>query len=242
MSDQVQSGGSSSSNGGLSIKKLIAEALGTFGLTFCACSVAVTTKCAVVPTSLAFGFVIVAMAYSIGNVSGCHINPAVSLCMLIRKKMSLSEFGGYVGAQFAGGLIGSAILGLCLRGGYNELGSNSIQEKLFNGQKKKDGWSYVDALLIEIIMTFFFLLAIKGATDSKFVSNHAGIVIGLTLALLVGFGLNLTGCSVNPARSFAPAVLEAISDKKDAIEQIWIFIVGPLIGSALSALVYGALV
>ena len=240
--NQVQSGGSSAPSGGMTIKKFVCEAVGTLGLTLVACGTAVATDCEVAPTALAFGFVIFAMAYSIGSISGCHINPAVSLCMLIRKKMSAVEFGGYVGAQVLGAIVGSILLGLCLRGKYEVLGGNKIQPYLKSENDKKDGWAYVDALLVEIILTFYFTLAVQGATDTKYHDGkHAGVVIGLSLALVHGLGLKLTGTSVNPARSLAPAIIEAIAGETEAIEQIWIFIVGPFAGGAISAVVYGAL-
>ena len=244
MSDnKIQSiGGSNFSTNGMTVKKFICEAIGTLALTFCSCGTAVSTNCAVAPTCLSFGFVLFAMVYSIGNISGCHINPSVSLCFLIRKKMSAIEFGFYVFAQVLGAIIGSILLGLCLRGEYKVLGGNAIQPKLLSVDGKKDGWSYVDALIAEIILTFYFTLTVQGATDTKYHDGkHAGVVIGLALTLVHGLGLKLTGASVNPARSLAPAIFQAIAGETEAIEQIWIFIIGPLAGGAISAVVYGAL-
>ena len=243
MSDnKVQSGGSDPQSGGITVKKFVCEAIGSLAFTLCACCTAEATNYAVAPTSLAFGFVLVAMYYSIGNVSGCHINPAVSLCLLIRKKISAVVFGAYVGAQVLGAIIGSILLGLCLRGQYENLGGNVIKDYLKTDSDKKDGWAYVDALLIEIILTFYLTLVIQGATDTKYHDGkHAGIIIGLAYVLVHGFGVKLTGTSVNPARSLAPAALQAIAGETEAIEQIWIFIIGPFAGGAISAVVYGAL-
>lgn len=213
------------------MRKLIAEFVGTFALTFFACGVAVTVGCdtpaGVIATALAFGLVIVACAYSIGNVSGCHINPAVSLAMLICKKMSLKEFIGYVIAQVLGALGGSAVLGAVL-GSFESLGANGYGS-LFSNGNEVTVWV---ALVAEIVLTFFFVLAILGVTSKKENSSIAGIVIGLTLVLVHLIGIGITGTSVNPARSLAPALLQG----GEALSQVWVFIVAPLVGSILAAI------
>lgn len=233
------------------LKKCVAEMIGTMGLTFIACGVAVAcgnssigTLGYWVSTALAFGFVVIAMAYSIGNVSGCHINPAVSLAMLLSKRMSLKEFFAYVGAQLIGALIGSVFLALCLRGDFTILGGNQIQGVLLTDDGKLDAWSYFGAFLVELLLTFVFVLAVLGATDKKYHDGkHAGIVIGLTLTLVHLLGLGFTGTSVNPARSFAPAVLQAIAaGATTSLKQIWIWILAPLAGAALAACVYHLLI
>ena len=222
------------------LKKAIAECIGTAVLTLVACGVAVATGVNWVATSLAFGLVIVAMAYSIGNVSGCHINPAVSLAMLISKKITAKEFCVYVLAQIVGAFVGSLLLALFVRG-FGALGGNEIQPLLMNAGEV-DALSYVGAFLVEVVLTFVFVIAILGVTDSRFHDGkHAGIVIGLVLALVHLFGLNFTGTSVNPARSLAPAVLQAIDGNTTSLQQIWIWILAPLVGAALAALVYKAL-
>ena len=222
------------------LKKAIAECIGTAVLTLVACGVAVATGVNWVATSLAFGLVIVAMAYSIGNVSGCHINPAVSLAMLISKKITAKEFCVYVLAQIVGAFVGSLLLALFVRG-FGALGGNEIQPLLMNAGEV-DALSYVGAFLVEVVLTFVFVIAILGVTDSRFHDGkHAGIVIGLVLALVHLFGLNFTGTSVNPARSLAPAVLQAIDGNSTSLQQIWIWILAPLVGAALAALVYKAL-
>ena len=222
------------------LKKAIAECIGTAVLTLVACGVAVATGANWVATSLAFGLVIVAMAYSIGNVSGCHINPAVSLAMLISKKITAKEFCVYVLAQIVGAFVGSLLLALFVRG-FGSLGGNEIQPLLMKSGEV-DALSYVGAFLVEVVLTFVFVIAILGVTDSRFHDGkHAGIVIGLVLALVHLFGLNFTGTSVNPARSLAPAVLQAFDGNTTSLQQIWIWILAPLVGAALAALVYKAL-
>ena len=209
------------------MKKYIAEFVGTFVLVLVACGVAVVTGANVVATSLAFGLVIVAMAYSIGNVSGCHINPAVSFAMLMTKKMTVREFVGYVVAQVAGAFAGSAILGVLL-GSFKQLGANSYG---LEGQLATNVWI---ALLVEVILTFIFITAILGVTSKKENTEVSGIVIGLTLALVHLIGISFTGTSVNPARSLAPAILQGGT----AMKEVWVFMVAPLVGSLLASLFY----
>ncbi len=229
------------------VKKLVAECLGTFVLVFVACGVAVCTGADTVPTSLAFGLVIVAMAYSIGNISGCHINPAVSLAMAIRKEITWKEFGLYVAAQFVGGILGALVLGIVLKNVYNnadvkmfsKLGANQIQPLLKNANGKNNAMSYISAILVEVILTFVFVMAILGVTDKKHHDGkHAGIVIGLALVLVHLLGLSFTGTSVNPARSFGPALFQAFGKNKDALKEVWIFLAAPMAGGALAALCY----
>ncbi len=229
------------------VKKCVAELIGTAVLCFVACGVAVVTSYSTyaffawwIATPLAFGLVIVAMAYSIGNVSGCHINPAVSLAMFISGKMTLKEFIAYVGAQIIGAFIGSALLGLCLLnfGGFANLGGNTIQLALMKDESL-NAWSYIGAFVVELILTFIFVLTVLGATDSKFHDGKlAGLVIGCSLTLVHFIGLGFTGTSVNPARSIAPAVLQAIAGNATSLSQAWIWILAPLSGAALAALVY----
>lgn len=230
------------------LKKCIAEIIGTAVLVFTACGVAVVASSAWwVATSLAFGLVIIAMAYSIGNISGCHINPAVSLAMAIRKEITWQEFGFYVLSQVLGGFIGAILLGICLRGNFEALGGNVIQgaiaaEKNLDGTLTYDAWSYIDAFLVEVFLTFIFVIAILGVTDKKHHDGKlAGIVIGFTLALVHLLGLGFTGTSVNPARSLAPAILQAIAGDTTSLSQIWIWILAPFAGAALAAVCYSFL-
>ena len=206
------------------MKKYIAEFTGTMMLTLIACGVAVATNVNYVGTALAFGLVIVAMAYSIGNVSGCHINPAVSFGMALTGKMTWNEFCKYCVSQVLGAITGSALLGVIL-GGFTSLGANS-----FDGNTVTV-WT---ALLVETILTFVFVLTILGVTDKKENTHVTGIVIGLTLTLVHLFGLPFTGTSVNPARSIGPALLQG----GDALSNVWIFIVAPVVGAILAGLFY----
>lgn len=215
-----------------SIKKYIAEFIGTFVLVLFACGTAAAVGCsttdpnvAYLLTALAFGLVIVAMAYSIGNVSGCHINPAVSIAMLVSGKLSVKDFVGYVVAQCAGAIAGAALLGYFL--GF-DCGFGA------NGLYKGD---IVMSLAIEVVLTFVFVLAILGVTSKVENSKVAGIVIGLTLTLVHIFGIHFTGTSVNPARSLGPAIFAG----GDALSNVWVFIVAPLVGGVLAALVYKAI-
>ena len=203
------------------LKKYVAEFIGTFVLVLVACGVAGQTGGSLVETSLAFGLVIVAMAYSIGNVSGCHINPAVSIAMLCAKKMSLKDFIGYVVAQFLGAIAGAAVLQGIVRD-TTKLGTNA----LYNG-------SAMISLIIEVILTFIFVLAILGVTSKKEYGSVAGLVIGGALTLVHLLGINFTGTSVNPARSFGPALIAG------NLSGIWVFLLAPLVGGILAALVYG---
>ncbi len=207
-------------------KKYVAECIGTFVLVFVACGTAAALGCSAEPnaayflTAAAFGLIIVAMAYSIGNVSGCHINPAVSLAMLISGKITLGDFIGYVVSQFAGATAGAAVL-------WALLGSNEALGQ--NGLYKGDIWL---SLLVEVILTFVFVLTILGVTSKTENGAVAGIVIGLTLTLVHIFGIFFTGTSVNPARSFGPAIFVG----GEALSNLWVFIVAPLVGGALAAL------
>ena len=213
-----------------SIKKYVAECLGTLVLVVFACGAAIVTGCgtpeggmaAYLTTALAFGLVIVAMAYSIGNVSGCHINPAVSIAMLVSGKMSAKDFAGYVVAQFIGAIFGAGILAYIF-GTAGGFGTNG----LFEG-------SVLKSLIIEVILTFVFVLAILGVTSKTENGAVAGIVIGLSLTLVHILGIGLTGTSVNPARSFGPALIKG----GEALANVWVFILAPLAGGVLAALVY----
>lgn len=222
-------------------KKLVAEAIGTFVLVFAACGVAALTGGSLVATALTFGLVIVAMAYSIGRISGCHINPAVSLACALDKRMTWKEFCAYVCAQIVGGFLGGlAIFGIVAMAGADRLGDacNAVVGGTVNFA------SIVASLLAEIILTCIFVYVILNVTDGKAdaPSKKAGLIIGLTLTLVHLLGINLTGTSVNPARSIATALNALIFDGTTvALSQVWIFIVGPLLGALVAALLYKAL-
>ncbi len=213
------------------MKKYISEFIGTFALTFFACGVAVTVGCdtpaGVIATSLAFGLVIVICAYSIGNISGCHINPAVSFAMYLTGKLKQKDLCGYITAQVLGALAGSAELGVIL-GSFEKLGANGYGGTLANGNEV----TMLVAILTEVILTFFFVLVILEVTSKKENSSVAGIVIGLSLVLVHLLGIGITGTSVNPARSLAPALLQG----GDALKQVWLFILAPLVGGGIAAI------
>ncbi len=216
------------------MKKYIAECLGTFVLTFLGCASAMFIGCGepagVVGVAIAFGLTVVAMAYTIGGVSGCHINPAITLAVALSGRMSWKEAMGYWAGQIIGGIIAGALLLLVanvvtapdLTGG---LGSNGVANAGGVG----------GAFLVEVIATFIFVLVVLGATDGKIgAGNFAGLAIGLTLILVHLVCINLTGTSVNPARSIGPAIFAG----GQALKDVWVFICAPLVGGALSALVW----
>jgi MIP family channel proteins len=214
------------------MKKYIAEFIGTLVLVFMGCGSAMVLGCDVdgglFAVAATFGLAIVAMAYVIGSVSGCHINPAVSLAMLLNKKIGKTDFVGYVIAQVAGAIVGAALLKMMTVFGVVDLtgafGSNGVP--VAGGIEA--------ALVIEIILTFIFVLTILGVTSDKAKAGVAGIVIGLTLTFVHIVGIPLTGTSVNPARSIGPAIFAG----GDALGDLWVFIVAPLIGAILAAVVF----
>ena len=220
-----------------SFKKYHAEFIGTAVLVILGCGTAMlvgcnaAAGCGYILTALAFGLVIVGMAYCIGNISGCHINPAVSIGVLVSGGMSVKDFFGYIVAQCLGAIAGTGVLYAIfdlgsvtdMTGGY---GSNGLAG--VNG-------SFVAGLVVEVVLTFIFVLTILGVTSKK--AGHgsfAGVVIGFTLTLVHILGIGLTGTSVNPARSLGPALFAGGA----ALADLWVFIVAPLVGGVLAALVY----
>ena len=187
--------------------------------------------CGYILTAFAFGLVIVGMAYCVGNVSGCHINPAVSLACLISGRMSVSDFFFYLISQVLGAIAGAACLKIIFSmGGVTDktggLGSNGL-----GGVNE----SAVAGLIVEVLLTFIFVLVILGVTDSKFShGSFGGVVIGFSLVMVHILGIGLTGTSVNPARSIGPALFAGGA----ALSSLWVFIVGPFVGAALAALIY----
>ncbi len=226
------------------LKKCLAEGIGTCVLVLFACGVAAFTGASIVPTALAFGLVIVAMAYSIGNISGCHINPAVSLGMAISKRMSWKDCGFYILSQVIGAFVGAFILALFM-GGFSTLGGNEVQPAVLEAYSSTGdvtSAALIVGFIAEIILTFVFVIAVLGATDTRFHSGkHAGIVIGLALTLVHLLGLSITGTSVNPARSIAPSILQCIAGNTTSASQLWIWIIAPCLGGIIAAYVYQAL-
>ena len=226
------------------MKKYIAECIGAMVLVTLGCGTAMLVGCdsenggGYILTALAFGLSIVAMAYSIGNISGCHSNPAVSLGVLLCGRMSTKDFVYYVIAQCIGALLGAELLATIFTAGNvvdmtGGLGTNGLAG--VNG-------SSVAGLLVEIVLTFIFVINILGVTSPKFShGSFGGLIIGLTLVGVHILGIGLTGTSVNPARSFGPAIVAVTCGNGAPLEVLPVFIVGPLIGAALAALIYNYL-
>ncbi len=234
------------------IQKFTAEFIGTFVLVFVGCGTAMAVGCdsangsGYILTAFAFGLVIVAMAYSIGNVSGCHINPAVSLAMLISKKMTVKEFWGYVVFQVLGAVSGAGLLRYVfeltgkvdMTGVYDEAEMEMASWGLGSNGLAGCNGNIAGGLIIEAVLTFIFVLCILGVTDAKFKhGSFGGLIIGFALVLVHILGISFTGTSVNPARSIGPAIFAGGA----ALSSLWVFIVGPMIGAAVAALVYMAL-
>ena len=215
------------------LKKFFAETIGTFVLVFMGCGSAMFLGCATggghLAVALTFGLSIVAMAYVIGGVSGCHINPAVSFAMFLNKKITGKEFTGYVIAQLLGAVIAGATLFAFTKAGMGDatggLGSNGIASV---------GNNMFLAIAVEIILTFIFIYTILGVTSDKSKSSVAGLVIGFTLAFVHIVGIPLTGTSVNPARSLGVAIFAGGS----ALANSWIFVVAPLAGAFFAFCVF----
>ena len=216
------------------MKKYVAEFIGTLVLVLFGTGIAVVSGVDLVATAFAFGLAIVAMAYVIGDISGCHVNPAVSLAMAISKKITWKEFVLYTVAQVLGAFAGTGILYLILTNsslGTTLLGANGY------GSLSITNISLFGAIVTEVVLTFVFIYTILGVTSDKTKSSVAGLVIGLTLMFVHLLGIKLTGTSVNPARSLAPAVFTG----GKALCQVWVFIVSPFIGAALASFTYKCL-
>lgn len=222
------------------MKKYISECIGTMVLTLLGCGTAVFVGCGspagVFATAAAFGLAVIAMAYTIGGISGCHINPAITLGVALSGRMSWKDACGYWVGQFIGGIIGAAVLFWIISatgapgamGNPAGLGTNGVA----------NAGGACGAILVEVVATFLFVLVVLGTTDDKKgAGNLAGLAIGLTLVLIHLVCINLTGTSVNPARSFGPAIFAG----GDALKDVWVFIVAPLAGGALAALVWNCL-
>lgn len=225
------------------LKKALAECIGTFVLVFVACGVAGATGGSLVATSLAFGLTIVAMAYSVGRVSGCHINPAVSLGCLLTKRMNIKEFCVYFASQIVGGFLGAVLVfGIFKMANVAPAGDACNYAVGFAANGLTAG-GIIGALITEIVLTCIFVYTILNVTDEKAGTGKiAGIVIGLTLTLVHLIGINLTGTSVNPARSLGTAISAAIyNGTTEALAQVWMFIVAPLVGAAVAAVLYKVL-
>lgn len=219
------------------MKKYLAEMVGTMVLTLLGCGTAVSLNCgvdtaSVVGTAMAFGLAVVAMAYTIGGISGCHINPAITLGCLITKRIDAKDAGMYMIFQTIGACIGAAILYLLTSMDQAQPGGT------LTGANSCGNHGVVVGIIAEIVLTCIFVLVVLGTTDSKKgAGNFAGLAIGLSLILIHLVGIHYTGTSVNPARSIGPALFEG----GQALSDLWVFIVGPFAGAAIAAGIWKAI-
>lgn len=228
----------------MDVRKLAAELLGTAVLVFFAVGAATlsfgfklsggSTSAGVVTTALCFGLVLLAMVYAIGPITGCHINPAVTMGFVTSRRMELYEAIGYWAAQFVGGILGALLLWAVFSGspqysrGTTGLGANGW------GSLSMIGLNVGGAFVAEVVMTFLFVLVVLAATSYVASAGFAGLAIGVALTVVHLIGIPLTGTSVNPARSLGPALIVG----GEALNEVWLFIVAPLIGGILAALVW----
>ena len=217
-------------------KRVVAESMGTFWLVLGGCGAAVLAGdvIGVAGIALAFGLTVLTMAYAIGHISGCHLNPAVSIGLAVAGRFDRRELPAYIGAQLVGGLVAIGILYLILTGvdGF-KVADHRFASNHFAG-RSPNGFSTVSALVTEVVLTFMFVTVILGATDGRAPAGFAPIAIGLCLTLVHLIGIPVTNLSVNPARSTAPALFEGM----EAIKQLWLFWVAPIGGAALAGLFY----
>ena len=218
------------------MKVFIAELVGTFTLVLLGCGSAVLAGGEVgqLGIAFAFGLAIVAMAYGIGPISGCHVNPAVSFGAFVAGRLPLHAMLQYWAAQFIGALLGAGVLYLIATGktGY-DLAANGLGQNGW-GAGYLGEYNLASALVFEVVATFLFLVVILGSTQKSAPGMLAGLAIGLTLSVIHIVGIQVTGVSVNPARSFGPAVIVGGT----AISQLWLFLIAPLIGAALAGLLF----
>ena len=222
------------------MRRYVAEFIGTFVLVFGSVGSAVLAgdKIGYLGISLAFGLSLLTMVYAIGPISGCHINPAVTVGALISKKMDAKYAPGYIIAQILGAIVAAAILLLIVKGAPNGY-DPSVAGFAANGygEHSPGHYSLLAGFMVEIVLTFFLVFTVLGATDVKAPVGFAGIAIGLVLTLIHLVGIPVTNTSVNPARSIGPAIFVG----GWALSQLWLFIVAPLIGAAIAAAVYMSL-
>jgi aquaporin Z len=216
------------------MKKYLAEMIGTFVLTFLGCGTAVALSCgtdtaSVVGTAVAFGLSVVAMAYAIGGISGCHINPAITLGVFLSGRMNAKDCGFYMVFQVIGAILASLML-YCV----TSTVSGTLTSSTLTGANACS-FGVTNGLIVEIVLTTIFVLVVLGTTDAKKgAGNFAGLAIGLSLILIHLVGIRFTGTSVNPARSIGPALFQG----GQALNELWVFIVGPFIGGALASLIW----
>lgn len=221
------------------MKKYVAEFIGTCVLTLFGCGAAAVSGgvegvLGVLGIAFAFGLAVVAMAYAIGDISGCHINPAVSLGVFLAGGMSIGDLIGYVISQFLGGIAGAGLLYIVeITSDTLDVSSDGLGANGF-GDFSYTGINMGGALLTEVLLTFVFVLVVLAVVSKTENSLLAGLIIGLTLTFVHIFGIPLTGTSVNPARSLGPAIFSGLAN----LAQVWVFIVGPLVGAAIASVVF----
>jgi len=229
------------------MKKYTAELIGTMVLVLAGCGSAVAVGLAgsflgynlgYIGIALVFGLVVLAMVYAIGSISGCHINPAITISMLVAGKISVKDSAYYIVFQCIGAIIGAGILYAIASGnpGYslaiNGLGANGY------GSASPAGFNLASVFLAEVVLTFIFLFVIHGATHERAPKGFAGIAIGFTLTFIHLVGIPIDGTSVNPARSLGPAIFAGSIAPHTALTQLWVFIVAPIIGGIIAAIVW----
>ena len=217
------------------MKKYLAEMVGTFVLTLLGCGAAVSLNCgvdtaSVVGTAMAFGLAVVAMAYTIGGVSGCHINPAITIGCLLSKRISAKDAAGYIVFQVIGAIIAAAVLYAI-----TSVTTTTCGGTLTGANSCAGAGSQMAGFIVEAVLTFIFVLVVLGTTDAKKgAGQFAGLAIGLSLVLIHLVGIHYTGTSVNPARSIGPAIFEG----GQAMTDLWVFIVAPIVGAIVAAIVW----
>ena len=219
------------------MKKYLAELVGTFILVLFGCGTAVVAgdKVGILGIAFAFGLALIGAAYGIGSISGCHINPAVSLGVFVAGRMSVKDMIGYWVGQFLGGTLAAWVLAAIVggvAGGYNIAASGLGQDGW--GVGYQGGYNLTSAILFEFVATLIFVIVILGATQKSAPSGFAGLVIGLTLVVIHIFGIHITGVSVNPARSLGPALLVG----GQALAQVWLFLLVPTVAGAVAGLLF----
>jgi aquaporin Z len=219
-----------------SYKKYIAEMLGTFVLVLMGCGSAVIagSQIGFYGVSFAFGLSLLAMVYAIGAISGCHINPAVTISMLARRKIGVKDAAAYIVLQCVGAVVGAGVLYFIATGNPSySIAANGLGQNGYDAASPS-GFSMISVFAAEVVLTFIFLLVIHGSTSEKAPKGFAGISIGLSLVLIHLVGIPISGTSVNPARSLGPAVFAGTT----ALSQLWLFWVAPIIGALLAAAVW----
>jgi aquaporin Z len=219
------------------MKKYLAELVGTFILVLFGCGTAVVAgdKVGIIGIAFAFGFALIAAAYGIGPISGCHINPAVSLGVWSAGRMTAKDMFGYWVGQFAGGILGAWVLSVLISGvgGGYDIGASGLGQDGW-GPGYQGGYSIVSAMVFEFVATLIFVIVILGSTQKRAPAGFAGLAIGITLVAIHIFGIHVTGVSVNPARSLGPALF--VGGK--ALAQVWLFLLIPSIAGLAAGLLF----